>query len=77
MSGIGRIADKTRRIREFVEATNAEARSLHGEVESKVTTLAAKVDASATHTVEEMTGRVQEVVAYLDAEVSRVAETII
>ena len=73
---ISRIADETRRVRKLVEATNAEARSVHGEVESKVATMAAEADASAAHVVEEMMGHVWEVVAYSDAQASRVAETI-
>ena len=66
MSGVGRIADETRCMRELVEATSAEARSVHGEVESRVATLVAQADASASRVVEEITGRVREVVAYLD-----------
>ena len=76
MFGVGRIADKTRRVRKLVEATNAEARSVHGEVESKVATMAAEADASAANAVEEIMGHAWEVVAYSDAQASRVAETI-
>ena len=66
MSGVGRITDETHRIRKLVEATSAEARSMHGEVESKVATLAAKVDASTAYVVEAMTGCVREVAACSD-----------
>ena len=76
MFGVGRIADETRHICEVVEATSAEARSVCGEVESKVATLAAKAGASTTHTVEEMTGCVWEVAPSSDAQVSHVAETV-
>ena len=67
VTSIGRIADKTHCVRELVEATNAEARFRHGEVESKIATLAAKAYASIAHAVEEMAGCVREVVAYSDA----------
>ena len=76
MFAVSRIADKARHVRQLVEATSAEARSVHGEVESKVATLVAKADASTAHVVEEMTGRVREVAAYLDAQTSGVVETI-
>ena len=55
---------------------SAEARSVRGEVESKVAMLAAKADASTAHAIEEIEGRVREVAAYSDAEASRVAETV-
>ena len=76
MSGVGRIADETRCVRKLVEATSAEARSVHGDVESKVATLAAKADVSTAHAVEEMMGRAQEVAVYSDAQVLRIAKTI-
>ena len=76
MFGVGRITDETHRVRKLVEAPGAETRSVRGEVESKVATLAAKADASTAHAVEEMMGRVQEVAAYSDAQASRVAKTI-
>ena len=44
ISGIGAWSRETRRIREMVEATTAEARSIRGNVESRVATLAAAAD---------------------------------
>ena len=76
MSDVSGIADETRHVHELLEATSAKARSVHGQVESKVATLAGKVDASVAHVVEEMTGRVREVAAYSDAQASCIAETI-
>ena len=76
MSGVGRIADESHRVRELVETTGAEARSVRGEFGSKVDTLAVKADASTAHIVEEMMGRVWEVVAYSEAQASCIAETI-
>ena len=61
MSGVGRVADETRRAREVAEAAIAEARSVHGEVQSKVASLTAHADASTAHAVEVLSGRVQEV----------------
>ena len=63
-------------MRELVEATCAEARFVHGEVESRVAMLAAKANASTARVVEEITGCVREAAAYSDAQASRVAEPI-
>ena len=63
MSGVGRIEVETRHIREIVEATTTEARSVRGEVESHIATLATSADASALRTSEEIVSRVQEAVA--------------
>ena len=46
---VGCVEQETRRIREMVEATTAEARSVRGDVESRVATLAAAADANAVH----------------------------
>ena len=59
MPGVGRIADETRHVRELVEATSAEAKSVHGEVESRVASLAPKADASASREMEEISGCVR------------------
>ena len=61
---------------ELVEATSAAARSIRGEVKSKVATLVAKANASTAHAVDEITGCVQEVAAYSDAQASRVTAEI-
>ena len=45
ISGVGHVEQETRRVREMVEATTAEARSVRGNVESRVATLAAAADA--------------------------------
>ena len=76
ISGVGRVEAETHRVREMVEATMAEARSVCGEVESRVATLAAAADASATRATEEIASRVKEVVEYSDAQASRVAVDI-
>ena len=51
MSGVGCVADETRRAREVAEATIAKARSVHREVQSKVALLTAHANASAAHAV--------------------------
>ena len=76
MSGVGRVADETRCAREVVEATTAEAGSVHGEVQSKVASLTERADASATHTIEILSGRVQEVAKHSQAQTSCVAEAV-
>ena len=68
--------EETRRIRKMVEATTAEARSVRGDVESRIATLAAVADASAACIAEEISSRVKEAVEYSDAQVSRVTADI-
>ena len=58
---------ETRRVHELVEATSAEAKSVRGEVESRVATLAAAADTSATRAVTKIAGQVEKVAAYSDA----------
>ena len=76
ISGVGRIEQETRRVREMVEATTAEAKSVRGEVESRVATLAAAADTSVAHAAEEISSRVKEVAEYSDAQASRVAADV-
>ena len=61
MLGVGCVADETRRAHEVAEAVIAEARSVHGEVQSKVASLTARANASTAHVIEVLTGCVQEV----------------
>ena len=67
VSGMGRVAQETRRVREMVEATTAEAKSVRDEVESRVATLVVAADASATRASEEIVSRVKQVAEYSDA----------
>ena len=46
ISGVGCVEVETHRVREIVEATTAEARSMHDEVESHVASLVASADVS-------------------------------
>ena len=73
MSSVERIEAKTHQMHEIVEATIAEAKSTRDEVKSRVATLAVLADASAICTSEEIASRVQEVVAYSNVQVSRIA----
>ena len=67
MSGVGQIADETRRVRGVAEAAIAEARSVHAEVESRVASLAAQADASTPHIIGVLSQCVQEVAEHSDA----------
>ena len=77
ISGVGRIEQETHCVREMVEATTAEARSVHGEVESRALPhwrwWLTRVQAC---TAEEISSRVKEVVEYSDAQASRVAADV-
>ena len=67
VSGMGRVAQETHRVHRMVEAMTTEAKSMQDEVESRVATLAAVADASATRASEEITSRVKQVAEYSDA----------
>ena len=49
MSGVGRVAEATLRVRGVAKAASAEAKSVHEVVESKVASLTAQADASVAH----------------------------
>ena len=70
------MAEETRRVRELVEATTAEARSVRGEVESHVAQMAAAAEANAARAAEHVTAEVKRVAAYSDAQASRVAADV-
>ena len=76
MSGVRCVADETRCAREVAEAAIAEARSVHGEVQSKVASLMARADASAAHAIEVLSGRVQEVAEHSQVQTSRIAVAV-
>ena len=76
ISGVGCVEEETRRVRQMVEATTAEAKSMRGDVESRVATLAAAADANAACTPEEILSRVREVAEYWDAQASCVAADV-
>ena len=49
---------------------------MHGEVQSKVLSLTARADESTAHTVEVLSGRVQEVAEQSQAQMSHVAVVV-
>ena len=57
ISRVGHVEAKTHCVHEMVEATMAEAKSVRGEVESRIATLAAVADTSAARTTEEIASR--------------------
>ena len=71
ISGVGRIEQEMRHVRKMMEATMAKVKSVHGEVESRVATLAVVADVSVARAAEEILSRVKEVVEYSDAQASR------
>ena len=76
VSGVGRIEAETRRVRDLVEATSAEAKSVRGEVESRIAELAAASQASASQLAEQVATQVTKVAEYTDAQASRVAADV-
>ena len=76
-SGVGQVADETRRAREVAEAAIAEARSVHGAVESRVAPLSARADESTTHAVEVLTEQMRQTAVETEAKASRTVGTIV
>ena len=76
ISGVGRVEAETRCVHEMVEVTTAKARSVRGEVKSRVAKLAAAADASAARATEEIVSRVKQVVEYSDAQASCIATDV-
>ena len=76
-SGVGQVADETRRAREVAEAAIAEARSVHGAVESRVAALSARADESTTHAVEVLTEQMRQTAAETEAKASRTVGTVV
>ena len=73
---VGRIEAETRRVRNLVEATSAEAKSVRGEVESHIAELAAASQASASQLAEQVATQVTKVAEYTDAQALRVAADV-
>ena len=76
-SGVGQVADEIRRVRKVAETAIAEARSVHGAVESRVAALSARADESTVHAMEFLTEQVRQTVAETEAKVSRTVGTIV
>ena len=76
VSGVGRIEAETLRVRELVEATSAEAKSVRDEVESRIAEMAAASQASASQLAGQMATQVTKVAEYTDAQASRVAADV-
>ena len=74
--GLEAFAEETRRVRELVEATSAEARSVCGDVESRIATLASASEVSAVRVAAEVDAKVAKVAEYSDAHVSHVAADV-
>ena len=76
-SGVDKVVDETRRARKVAEATIAEARSVHGAVESPVAALLARAAESATQTVEVLSEHVQRMAAETEAKTSQTVGTVV
>ena len=76
MSGVGRVAEETRRVHNVVEFVIAEAKSVHGEVERRGSLLAAQAEVRTAHIASVLSERVKEVAADSEVQASRVADVI-
>ena len=72
MSGVGRVMEETRCARGIVETAIAEAKSVHGEVESRVASLAVQAEASMVQVVGTLSECIKEMAAHSKAEMSHV-----
>ena len=77
MSGIGQVADATRRAPEVAEAAIAEVRSMHDEVKSKVAELSAHADASTMHAVEVLSEHIQKMAVDTEVKMSCNVGTVV
>ena len=76
MSGVGRSTEETHCVCDVAKAAIAEAKSVHGEVESRVALLAAQAKASTTHIAGVLSERVQELAAHSEVQASRIADAV-
>ena len=76
VSGVGRVAEETRYVRELVEATSAEAKSVRSDVERRVAILAAASEENAARVAAEVESKMAKVAEYSDARASHVAADV-
>ena len=67
MAGIGCVTEETRHVCGVAEATIAEAKSVHDEVENKVASLVAYAEVSTAHVTDMLSKRVEEAAAQSEA----------
>ena len=76
MSGVSHVAEETRHTHGIAEAAISEAKSMHGEVESRVALLVAQAKASTTHIADVLSKLMSKVAADTQAKTSRAVGTI-
>ena len=76
VSGVGRVAEETRYVRELVEATSAEAKSVRSDVERRVAILVAASKEKAARVAAEVESKMVKVAEYSDARASHVAADV-
>ena len=76
MSRVGRVAEETRHAHGIAEAAIAEAKSVHSEIESKVSSLVAQAAASIAHITDALSKCVGELAAETEAKALHTVGTI-
>ena len=76
MSSVSHVTKETHCVRDVAKAAIAKAKSVHGEVESRVATLVAQAEANTKHVVDRLSKRVSVVVVQSEAQTSRVVGTV-
>ena len=76
VSGVGRIAQETHYVRELVEATTAEAKSVRSDVERRVASLAATSEENVARVAADVESKIAKVAEYSDARASHVAADV-
>ena len=73
---VGAVLEETRRARGIAEAAIAKAKSVHGEIESKVSSLVAQAAASTAHITDALSKRVGKLAAETEAKTLHTIGTI-
>ena len=74
--GVGRVAEETRSARDIAETVIAKVKSVHGEVESRVTLLPAQAEMSTAHVVDAFSKRVSELAAQSEVQALHIIGTV-
>ena len=77
MSGVGHVAEETRYAGGILESAIAEAKYVHGKVESRVALLAAQAEASTAEFVGALSEHVKEVAVHYEAQTSCIVGSVL
>ena len=76
MSGVGCVVEETRHVRDVAKTAIPKAKSVHGEIESRVALLTAQAEASTAQITGVLSERVQEVAAHSEVQASCIVDAV-